>query len=159
MSNANLSGGGIGKKKTYAINRKVKKQLLNAGVKDTDLAFEAIQGIGNQPKVGEEAKGGGAAPPASSEAIPYADADYQDYLGTWANNAYIPPKNVASENAFAPLRSIKYSVQARNPTAWQVMTGDKLKALSGRVEEASGKKAVPKVKFVRSGKRWGAIIG
>ena len=63
--------------------------------------------------------------------------------------------------AFSSLVNTDTATKGTSVDRWTAMqaTAKGYENLHGRVEEASGKKSVPKVKFVRSGKRWGFFVG
>lgn len=155
-------GGGVGYKKQNILDRAIRKQLIEAGYseKEMDMAYDAIQGLKKvEAPIAIRQAQAPVAEGAQRPVDPFDDAKFQNFSGSWANGVYTPPKDVLRETAIAGVRRPRYTLQQNPVTTWAVMSGDKLNTLHGRVESSLSKKAAPKVKFVRSGKRWGVIIG
>lgn len=154
-------GGGVKKFLPDAyekLDNKVRRKLLREG-KDMELVYRSMEGAENMPQEEVKAKPGAGAVAVPKEDI-YSNETYKDYLATWDQSGdYVPAKNLLQVNAMVPLRQVKMSALKNPVTTWKVMSADKLKNLHGRVEESTKQKAPGKVKFVRSGKRWGVIIG
>ena len=107
---------------------------------------------------------GADAPPAPPAPVPGPPADpYGVYRGKFDSNTGTYTAGQLDPDVKAIYLSRSQAANAPqsgyDTTKWKTLTADKIKALRGRIEESDKKKSQPRVKFVRSGKRWGFFVG
>ena len=88
-------------------------------------------------------------------------AAFGQYTGKFDGDNYTIPAYY--NERYGALMSVRNPLWTKNKNAdltrWKMLSDVGLKSLRGRIEIQTKTKSNPRVKFVRSGKRWGVIIG
>ena len=93
-----------------------------------------------------------------------ADKIYEEYKKIEAQEDEDMKQSEEIKAGSKPTQGI-YSEQMQSygyldqPARWGLLSKENMAKLKGRVENLVSRKSTPRVKFVRSGKRWGFFVG